>query len=198
MSDVTGSQPASPLADAAAGDFLRWRAGDEGGLDALVRSLTPLLWHLARGFRLDEAAAEDAVQSTWLALVRSTDRIESPQAVLRWLTVTVQREAGRAARRRNRSTPTEPDDFSDDPDAGPGPEEAVLAAGSARLLWRHVTQLSERCQQLLRVIAFADRPDYESLSRSLDMPVGSIGPTRQRCLAKLRDLLARDPEWVTA
>jgi len=47
----------------------------------------------------------------------------------------------------------------------------------------------------IRVIAFADKPDYAHLAESLGMPVGSIGPTRGRCLAKLRDLLAGDPHW---
>jgi hypothetical protein len=45
------------------------------------------------------------------------------------------------------------------------------------------------------VIAFAERPDYAALSEALGMPVGSIGPTRGRCLAKLRSLLTADPEW---
>jgi hypothetical protein len=55
--------------------------------------------------------------------------------------------------------------------------------------------LPERCQQLLRLVAFSDRPDYQAVSEALDMPIGSIGPTRGRCLAKLRTSLASDPSW---
>ena len=62
-------------------------------------------------------------------------------------------------------------------------------------LWQHIAELPERCRALLRVIAFADRPDYAELAKALDMPQGSIGPTRGRCLAKLRLLLANDPSW---
>ena len=62
-------------------------------------------------------------------------------------------------------------------------------------LWQHIAQLSERCRALLRVIAFADRPDYAAVAEALGMPVGSIGPTRGRCLAKLRQQLANDPAW---
>ena len=64
-----------------------------------------------------------------------------------------------------------------------------------RRLWEHVKALPERCRQLLSVIAFADRPDYARLAEALGMPVGSIGPTRGRCLAKLRDVLTGDPRW---
>ena len=59
-------------------------------------------------------------------------------------------------------------------------------------------QLPERCQTLLRVIAFAAKPDYAQIARALGMPVGSIGPTRGRCLAKLRLALAADPRWAPA
>ena len=64
-----------------------------------------------------------------------------------------------------------------------------------RQLWRHVEKLPDRCRTLLRVIAFADRPDYPELARSLGMPIGSIGPTRGRCLAKLRASLSADARW---
>ena len=183
------------LADEACDEFRRWRAGDERALDRLVRLLTPVLWHLARAYRVDAAAAEDAVQTTWLSLVRSADRIEDPQAVLRWLSVTVQREAARTSRSAARTEPREPEQLPDDLPAAEGPERLVLDRATGSVLWRHVTTLSERCQRLLRVIAFSDRPEYAQLSRELAMPVGSIGPTRARCLTKLRESLAADPTW---
>jgi DNA-directed RNA polymerase specialized sigma24 family protein len=68
-------------------------------------------------------------------------------------------------------------------------ETTALLDDEQRLLWRQVSALSERCQRLLRVIAFSDRPDYAGLATELQMPVGSIGPTRARCLDKLRSML---------
>lgn len=192
------------VADAAARDFSDWRAGDEQALARLVRRLTPLLWHLARAHRLDTAAAEDAVQTTWIALVRSADRIDDPQAVLRWLTVTVQREAARLARRDGRVVPADPTDpaaplrADGAHDSEPAADDVVLREEQSRTLWQHVASLSARCQRLLRVIAFSDRPDYAALSAQLGIPVGSIGPTRGRCLAKLRTALAADPAWAPA
>ena len=73
----------------------------------------------------------------------------------------------------------------------------MLGAATDSTLWRHIAALPERCRALLRVIAFADRPDYAELALALGMPQGSIGPTRGRCLAKLRVALAADPSWET-
>jgi RNA polymerase sigma factor (sigma-70 family) len=164
-------------------------------MSSLIRQVTPLLWHVARGFRLDASSAEDVAQNTLLAFVRHSAEIAEPHAALRWLIVTARREAMRAVAQRDRTelvddaARTVPAPESDEP------ERVVLATATQRVLWRNVAQLSERCRQLLRVIAFAERPDYATLSTALNMPIGSIGPTRGRCLAKLRVLLSADPEW---
>ena len=76
--------------------------------------------------------------------------------------------------------------------------QLVEQLGVSDVLWTHVQDLSERCRRLLAVIAFADRPDYAAIAEALGMPVGSIGPTRGRCLAKLRAALEADPTWVTS
>lgn len=190
------------LADEAASALRRHRDGDPQALDDLVRLVNPLLWHLARGYGLQPGPAEDVVQTTWLTLVRRGDSIVDPQAVLRWLTVTTRRESwrvARAAQRSDRATGVDPGDEGsaviDLADPAPGPEDIALQSATDRALWRAVVALPERCQRLLRVIAFSDRPDYVALSKELDMPVGSIGPTRGRCLDKLRGRLAADPEW---
>jgi RNA polymerase sigma factor (sigma-70 family) len=185
------------LASRAANLFRDFRDGDEASMADLVSLLTPILWHTVRAQRLDREAAEDVVQSTWLALVRGADAIVDPQAVLQWLIITAKRESWRVAKRADR---VDVKDFEDDDVVAPPrelPDELVLRGDSDNLLWRHISQLSERCQALLRVIAFADRPDYAAVAKSLGMPIGSIGPTRGRCLAKLRLQLANDPAWET-
>jgi RNA polymerase sigma factor (sigma-70 family) len=183
------------LASRAAALFRAYRAGDEARIGELVALATPILWHTARAQRLDRELAEDVVQSVWLALVRGADSIADPQAILQWLIVTTRREAWRVVKRGDRVEPREfhSDDIVSSRDELP--EEMVLRSDTDARLWQHVAQLSERCQTLLRVIAFADRPDYASVARALGMPVGSIGPTRGRCLAKLREQLNNDPEW---
>lgn len=183
------------LASRAAGLFRAFRAGDEARMAELVGLLTPILWHTVRAQRLDRESAEDVLQSVWLALVRNADSINEPQAVLQWLIVAARREAWRIVKREDR---VEPKDFEDFDVVAPvldGPEEMALRSDGDSRLWQHIARLPERCQALLRVIAFADRPDYASVAESLGMPIGSIGPTRGRCLAKLREQLAGDPGW---
>lgn len=183
------------LASRAAALFAAYRAGNEAKMAELVSLLTPIMWHTARAQRLDRDSAEDVVQTAWLALVRSAESIADPQAVLQWLIVSVRREAWRVVKRSDRMQPREIE--ADDVVSGPQdlPEEMVLRDDADSRLWQHIQQLSERCQALLRVIAFADRPDYAAVAKALGMPVGSIGPTRGRCLAKLRQQLAADPAW---
>ena len=77
------------------------------------------------------------------------------------------------------------------------PEAEAILSDRQRRLWRHIRALPERCQALLRVIAFASQPDYAAIATALGMPIGSIGPTRGRCLTKLRTALAGDPGWET-
>jgi RNA polymerase sigma factor (sigma-70 family) len=183
------------LASRAAALFQAFRAGDETKMGDLVALLTPILWHTARAQRLDSQTAEDVVQTTWLSLVRSSESIADPQAVLQWLIVSARREAWRVVKRSDRVEPREfqPDDVVAAPQDVP--EERVLRTDGESRLWQHIAQLTDRCKELLRVIAFADRPDYAAVAEALGMPVGSIGPTRGRCLAKLRQMLADDPAW---
>lgn len=186
------------MATRAAALFRDFRDGDEAKMADLVTLLTPILWHTARAQRLDHELAEDVVQSAWLALVRSAETIADPQAVLQWLIVSVRREAWRVVRKVDR---VEPREFESDDlvtSREDLPEEQVLRGEDQGRLWQHVATLTERCRELLRVIAFADRPDYAAIAQALEMPVGSIGPTRGRCLAKLRQLLSDDPSWETS
>lgn len=196
---MIGTNPApETLTSRAAALFSAFRSGDEAKVGELVDLLTPILWHTVRAQRVDHQLAEDVVQTTWLALVRNAESISEPQAVLQWLIVTARRESWRVVKREDRVEPT---DFeAEDPNLPVSdlPEDVVLRDDADARLWQHIAALSDRCQALLRVIAFADRPDYAAVAQALAMPVGSIGPTRGRCLAKLRELLSSDPGWEIA
>jgi RNA polymerase sigma factor (sigma-70 family) len=173
----------------AASAFERWTGGDAVALDELVRVMTPVLWHVVRAYRLSREVAEDVVQTTWLSLVRSRASIHDPAAVGGWLTTTARREAWKVARASGRSLPVEDDELARRlPDEGSAEAAVVRRDGEGRL-WDAVDRLTERCRQLLRIVAFDHRPDYTRIAADLGMPVGSIGPTRGRCLQKLRALL---------
>lgn len=166
-----------------------WREGDGRAMDELVRLMTPVLWHVVRAYGLERTLAEDVVQTTWLQLVRGQGSIADSRAVSAWLTTTARREAWRVGKAQGRVDTTDTDDLDILLPEQQSAEEHATLSDEKRRLWSAVTRLAERCQRLLRVIAFDDRPDYTRLAADLAMPIGSIGPTRQRCLAKLRALL---------
>ncbi|MDQ1643890.1 MAG: hypothetical protein QOJ50_74 [Cryptosporangiaceae bacterium] len=184
-----------PLWSVAAAALARWRGGEQAAFDQLVHTVTPVLWQLARAYGLQRHAAEEIVQATWLQFVRHEAGIRDPRATLRWLSMTTRREAWRYANAARRERPAEAADL--EAHVPPAPDPAALAQldRDGRTLWCHVAALSERCRRLLRVVAFEDRPDYSSLAVEFGLRAGSIGPTRRRCLDRLRALLDADPEW---
>lgn len=199
-----GPERAATLVGRATASFAAYQAGDRFAFDTLVEVLTPLMWRTARGAGLDQTAAEDVIQGVWLALLRSADSVRDPQTITKWVLTATRREAWRVSKRgrvdQQRTGAVfgvDTEELMDLPAAREaGPEERVIADDRQRLLWSHVQQLPERCRQLLGAIAFADRPDYAALAEALGMPVGSIGPTRGRCLAKLRNALDTDAAWT--
>lgn len=193
-----GQEQAPPVWDDAAAAFAAWTR-DEDKVDPLVRLMSPILWHVVRACGLAEDDARDVVQSTWLALVRNRDHIADPQAIAGWLTITARREAWRTARRVRSHSSTDPEilqdvdlDRSSVATASLDPAEQAVRQDDQERLWAAVGLLDERCRRLLRIVAFEQRPDYAAIAAELDMRVGSIGPTRSRCLQKLRARLGDD------
>jgi RNA polymerase sigma factor (sigma-70 family) len=175
--------------------FERARQGDRGALNDVVRELNPLLWHVARAQGLGADEAADVVQTTWLELLRRLDEIRSPQSLTAWLVTAARREAWRAGARSRRHAPDPTAALAEAPDPDPEPAERLLTDERDRMLWRHFQRLPQRCRTLLRIVAFTHRPDYARIAEALGMPRGSIGPTRGRCLAKLRAMLQSDADW---
>ncbi|MGX7826203.1 RNA polymerase sigma factor [Actinokineospora sp. 24-640] len=173
------------LASAAAGDQAAW--------DALVERYTGLLWSIARGYGFGAADAADAVQMTWLRLVERLDSIVDPERLPAWLSTTVRRECLQLLRRTRREPPRGVFDPTAEPVDPTAPvDDVLLRAERDTALWRALATLSERCQRLLRVLMASPPPAYAEVSAALDIPVGSIGPTRQRCLTQLRAVVLAD------
>lgn len=186
MHGAPGGPTSSALYDAATDAFRRWRAGDDSALDELVRMMSPVLWHVVRATGLDREAAEDVVQNTWLTLVRSAESVRDPQAITRWLCTAARREAWRVSKAATRTRPVEDEVIDARLPVQSSPEGEVVEDDERAHLWQALGRLPERCQKLLRIVAWEPRPDYSSVAEGLDMPIGSIGPTRRRCLDKLR------------
>ena len=161
------------------------RDGDQQAWNDLVEQYAGLVWHVVRGVRLSNAAAEDVYQTTWLRLAENLDRIRQPESLGGWLARTARNECLRAVKVGGREF------LRDDIDVNlvdPTVEVEREVDDEARnqILWDAFASLSEACQRLLRLV-LADPPlSYERVGELMDMSVGSIGPTRARCLAKLR------------
>lgn len=184
-----GAQPDTRSDDrwsASAASFTAWRDGDPDALEELVRLISPTLWQVVRAAGLDRAAAEDVVQTTWLALVDHADSISNPMAVAGWLCTTARRDAWRASKKIRRELATDDEMLGSALPSVEGPEDGLVLAEEKAALRRSLSRISARCQALLRMLAAGPRPEYAEVSAALDMPVGSIGPTRARCLEKLR------------
>ena len=167
------------------------RAGDNEAWDALVERYAPLIWSICRRYRLTEAEAADVGQNVWLYLVGQLDKLRDPAALAGWLVTTTQRECGRALRTAHGLQAAGHElDLETIPDKETvTAEEGLLAAERHAALREAFTRLPPRYQQLLTFL-MADPPvPYAKISARLGIPVGAIGPTRGRCLNKLR----RDP-----
>ena len=167
--------------------------GDQVAWNGLVDRYNGLVWSVARSYRLSTADASDVVQTTWLRLVEHLGRLQEPERVGSWLATTARRECLRTLRHSARQVPTEelPELAADE-----RLDAALLTAERDRALWQAFGGLSERCRELLRILVADPPPSYEEVAAALDMPIGSIGPTRQRCLERLRRLA--EGEGVTA
>lgn len=173
----------------------RIRKGDAAAWDALTERYTGLLWSIARGLRLGDADAADAVQTTWLRLIENLDALRDPERVGSWLATSMRHECYDMLRRAARvrvGAPGTTDEWATLPDPADPLDQALLRDERDAELWRAVGRLKPHCQRLLRVLVTDPPPSYADAAAALGMPLGSIGPTRQRCLSCLRELLAAD------
>ncbi|HEY9392034.1 MAG TPA: sigma-70 family RNA polymerase sigma factor [Mycobacteriales bacterium] len=165
-------------------------SGDQQAWDELVSRHSSLLWAVARAYRLGQADAADAVQTTWLRLLEHLDRIHEPDRLGGWLVTTLRRECLSILRRTRRERLNAGDDAALDlPDGSDPLDTDLLRRERDAALWQAFSGMPERCQTLLRALVATPPPSYDEVSTELGMPIGSIGPTRARCLHRLRILL---------
>jgi len=169
----------------------RAKEGDKQAWDALVERYAPLIWAICRRHRLSDADADDVGQRVWLQLLSQLDKLREPAALPGWLATTTKRECGAIPRAANRSQA-----LGRALDAGHTAgqhtgmaEHELLAAERHAALREAFTRLSPCCQRLIAALVEDPPVPYAQIGARLGIPVGSIGPTRSRCLEKLR----RDP-----
>jgi RNA polymerase sigma factor (sigma-70 family) len=159
--------------------------GDSEAWSSLVGRYGGLVWAVARAHRLSGADAADVTQTVWLRLVENLGRLREPDHLGGWLRTTTRHECLRVMRRAGREIP---DDEQQDVPAPPedSPELRLLAGERDRIVWMALSGLNDRCRSLLRVLAYSPDASYAEISATLGLPIGSIGPTRARCLGFLR------------
>lgn len=178
------TQAHTPTTDA--GALVRAAAGgDQQAWSALVDRFSRLIWAIARNHRLCADDAAEVSQTTWLRLAEHIDRLQDPSKVGGWLATTARHESLRILRRAGRQVPMG-DDMPEPASQAPAVDEQLLRDERDTVLWRAFSRLPERDQALLRMLVSDPMPSYEEIGAALDMRVGSIGPTRARCLERLR------------
>jgi RNA polymerase sigma factor (sigma-70 family) len=184
------------IAEDVAAAIRRYQDGDANAMEDLFRIVRPWLHGIGRACRLSIHSADDVVQNTMAVALTHLPRLRDPDAGLAWLSVIARREAIKISREERRIDPI------GDRDAWMGgaedPEEIALARMACMELYRALSQLPERERKLLVFLFFNEGYDYAAIARELNMPIGSIGPTRQRGLKKVRTIVNRDRESVYA
>ena len=165
----------------------RAAAGEREAWNALVRQFNGLIWAIVRQHRLSQEDAQDATQVVWLRLLENLRSLHDPSRVGAWLATTARYECLRLIRFRRRMVSAVDDLLESQVDPVASPEEIVTERNHRQAVLEVVRILGPRCQRLLELSAF--KLHYQEIARLLDMKVGSIGPTRKRCLDQLRRLL---------
>ncbi len=173
------------LSQATHGELLTLaKSGDARAWSELVDRFSQMVWSIARSFRLDEADGKDVSQTVWLRLVENIDRIDDPERLPGWLATTCRREALRVRGLRDRVIPT--DHEYDIPDERPSLETMLVEDEEARDVVAAFETLSDDCRQLLRLLSTEPPLSYEEIGDVVGRPIGSLGPTRSRCLERLK------------
>jgi RNA polymerase sigma factor (sigma-70 family) len=167
----------------------RARTGDKLAWDELVERYSPLIWSICRRHRLNDEDAKDVGQNVWLHLVNQLDKIRNPAALPGWLVTTTQRECARVLRRVRgiHQVGYVPDVENLPEEQGLTAEQEVLAAERHTALREALEDLPAAWRQLIAMLTTDPPVPYAEVGAMLGIAVGSIGPTRARCLDWLRN-----------
>ena len=163
-------------------------AGDQKAWTALVVKYVPLVYSITSRYRLTQTDAQDVSQTLWLRLLEHLGDVRDPMALPGWIAVTTKNETLRLLKARSRSVEVDPltGPILDRGANGATPDEDVLRSERRQMVRDGLEELAPKQRALLILLA-ADPPlAYQEISRRLDIPVGSIGPTRARYLVSLR------------
>jgi RNA polymerase sigma factor (sigma-70 family) len=169
------------------------RDGEEAAWDALVARYERLVYTIPSRYGLTPAEINDVFQSVWLALLKNLENLRQPDRIAAWLVTTTRRECWERRRGVNYEkviTSDLDDQIVRAKSEEPSPDEIVATYEKHEALRRAMDKMDSRCRRLLRLLYFDPSiPSYADVASKLNMPIGSIGPLRARCLKKLRKIL---------
>ena len=162
-------------------------SGDPTGWDRLVDRYTPLVLSVVRRHRLQGDDAEDVVQTVWLRLIEKLGTIREPEALPGWIVTTARHECLHLIRARKLVAPADLEDRGWPDGTGPAAIDSDLLEGERHeALLMALSGLPDRQRELLLLLIEDPPLSYDQISARLGVPVGSIGPTRARALARIR------------
>jgi RNA polymerase sigma factor (sigma-70 family) len=170
--------------------------GDQDAWNELIERYAPLVWSICVRYQLERHDIDDVGQTVWLLLVENIEGLREPAALPGWLATTTKHECLRVVRdgrRRDRQALPPEDQMPPDLSAA-AIEQEILEAELNAALRAAFAELPRACHELLSLLVSDPPPGYTEISKALSMPVGSIGPTRARCLERLR----RSPHLIAA
>ncbi|MEO3855280.1 sigma-70 family RNA polymerase sigma factor [Acrocarpospora sp. B8E8] len=175
------------MPDVVAALVVRACAGEQNAWNELVEWYGPMVWSICKGYRLDRGDTDDVAQYVWMRAVEHLSQLKKPESLGSWLATIAKHECCRilGARRRyaNAEQPLDLDIAVDD--RSPSVEQVVEEAEQNAILRAAFSRLPPSSQQMLSLLI--QDSSYHEISTQLGIPIGSIGPTRARCLAKLRN-----------
>jgi RNA polymerase sigma factor (sigma-70 family) len=164
------------------------RAGDQRAWREIMTRYGGLVRAVVGSFRLQEADAADTVQNVWMRAVERLDSVREPERLGGWLRTTARREC---LTRATATVRTHPDSLLADAliDSTPGPEALLLQDEARRAVRSAIDHLEGRRRRLIDALFYDETDHYADIAERIEMPVGSIGPTRARTLRDLRERL---------
>jgi RNA polymerase sigma factor (sigma-70 family) len=161
--------------------------GDQDAWNELIERYAPMVWSICTRYQLSRQDIEDVGQTVWLRLVEQLGNLREPAALPGWLATTTQRECVRVVRAlaKHDQRGSIPDEIASLAESAMVEQEVITAERNAALRSAFAT-LPRRCRQLLSMLISEPPHSYLEISTVLEIPVGSIGPQRARCLQRMR------------
>ena len=174
-------------------------AGDARAWDALIERYQRLVYSVPMRYGVSPDDAADIMQDVFILLFRNLHALRDADKIASWLITTTQRESWRWKKRESKfgskvvhESEKDEDILASLPDNRESPEETALRMEAQQTIRDALSLLEDRCRELLHLLFYEHpRPSYKNISEALGIPEGAIGPTRARCLKKLKEAVAR-------